>query len=359
MRYFENVDKNLFYKKPVEINKYTNKELLQYGLGANLYMNALKDIFYKLISGGFENIGVVTICFEDAIKENDVEKGEKNVLELLNKLSSYKEKDMLKEENMPIIFIRVRNINQFINFTEKLNRNQIRFIGGFTFPKFDTSNAEIYLEHLSYLNHKFDTKLYAMPIFESKDILYKESRIKELLTIKGIIKEYKNLILNIRVGGTDFSSKFGLRRSVKYSIYDIRVISECLIDIINIFSRREDEYTISAPVWEYFSSDLESEEVQGLIKEINYDKENGFYGKTIIHPYQGKYVNAAYAVSYEDYIDSKNIIESSQDGGVFKGFGDNKMNEVLPHLNWARKNIIKAEVFGVLNEGVTMDKLYE
>lgn len=358
MRYFEKVNKSLFYKEPKDINKYSGKELLQYALGANLYMNGLRDIFDKLVSGGFENIGLITICFEDAIKESDVQECEKNVFNLLNKLALHKENGLLDENNIPIIFIRVRSINQFVNFTEKLDKNQISFIGGFTFPKFDTNNATEYLEHLVSLNNKFGVKLYAMPIFESEVILYKESRIKELLALKSILKEYKNLILNIRVGGTDFSSKFGIRRGVKYNIYDIRVVSECLIDIVNIFSRREDEYVISAPVWEYFSENLESKEIQGLISEINYDKENGFFGKTVIHPLQCKYVNAAYVVSYEDYIDSKKIIEASGDGGVFKGVGDNKMNEVLPHLSWARKNMIKSEVFGVLNEGITVDKLY-
>ena len=358
MRYFEKINKNLFHKEPRDINKNSGKDLLQYALGANLYMNGLKDIFDKLISGSFENTGLITICFEDSVKESDLKECENNVFNLLNKLMVHKENGLLNEDKIPLIFIRVRNINQFINFTERLDENQISFISGFTFPKFDTNNAIVYLENLENLNNKFGVKLYAMPIFESEAILYKESRMKELLALKSILKEYKDIILNIRVGGTDFSSKFGIRRGVEYSIYDIRVVAECLIDIVNIFSRREDEYVISAPVWEYFSKDIESKEIQGLINEINYDKENGFLGKTVIHPVQCKYVNAAYSVSYEDYIDSKKIIEASGDGGVFKGLGDNKMNEVLPHLSWARKNMIKSEVFGVLKKGITVDKLY-
>ena len=55
-------------------------------------------------------------------------------------------------------------------------------------------------------------------------------------------------LLFIRVGGTDFSSKFGLRRSVDSSIYNVRVVSDCLIDIINMFARDGQDYVISAPV---------------------------------------------------------------------------------------------------------------
>ena len=62
------------------------------------------------------------------------------------------------------------------------------------------------------------------------------------------IDAYSDIILNIRVGGTDFSSKFGLRRSVDSSIYNVRVVSDCLIDIINMFARDGQDYVISAPV---------------------------------------------------------------------------------------------------------------
>ena len=39
-------------------------------------------------------------------------------------------------------------------------------------------------------------------------------------TNKDIMLDHKEEILNIRVGGTSFSSVFGLRRSIDYSIYD-------------------------------------------------------------------------------------------------------------------------------------------
>lgn len=358
MRYFTEVKQETFYKKPMEVNKYTDKELLKYALGANLYMNGLMDIFSKIISGDFKDIGSITICFEDAVKESELAICEEKFLRLLHRLYEYKNSNELNQDNIPLIFIRVRNINQFINFTEKLDEDQIKFISGFTFPKFDTNNGQAYLNHLRDLNSKFEEKLYAMPIFESESIIYKESRLNELLELKKMLKEYNDIILNIRVGGTDFSSKFGMRRGVDSNIYDVRVVSECLIDIVNIFSRYEDGYVISAPVWEYFSTDIKSKEVQGLLKEIKNDKENGFLGKTVIHPLQGKYVNSNYVVTYEEYMDSKGIVESSKDGGVFKGFNDNKMNEVLPHLNWARKNMLRAKVFGVLNKDITVENLY-
>ena len=50
----------------------------------------------------------------------------------------------------------------------------------------------------------------------------------ELRAIRSICNRYKDLILQIRVGATDFSSCFGVRRGVDYSIYDILPVREIL-----------------------------------------------------------------------------------------------------------------------------------
>ncbi|MEG2353998.1 MAG: HpcH/HpaI aldolase/citrate lyase family protein [Clostridium sp.] len=359
MIHFKFIESKLFYKEPNKFDKNTKKEVLKYALGANLYMNGHIDIYKKIISGEFSNLGSISICFEDSIKESDVEICENNVLNMLNKLNYYMNSNSeFNDCDIPLIFIRIRNYSQFINFTERLNKESIKLIAGFIFPKFNSKNGEMYLRHVRNLSHEFHEILYVMPILETEEIIYKESRIEELVTIKGMLYRYKDIILNIRVGGTDFSSKFGLRRTVDSNIYNVSVVSDCLIDIINMFLRGNEDYVISAPVWEYFSLNKESREIEGLINEIKLDKENGFCGKTIIHPSQAKYVNAVYAVSYEEYIDASNIMKDSEVGGVFKGYGGNKMNEVVPHLNWAKKTLLRAEVFGVLNEGISYDKLY-
>lgn len=359
MRYFKYNKENLFYKKPIEFDKATNKEKLKYAIGANLYMNGAKDFYEKIISGDFKELGAISICFEDATKDSEVELYENNVIMMLDKLHKHICDYNNVKANIPLIFFRVRNYNQLINFTEKLREEHFKYITGFIFPKFNSRNGEKYLKYIIDLSIRYNEVLYAMPILESEDIIYKESRLKELIDVKNIISEYKDIVLNIRVGGTDFSSKFGLRRTVDSSIYNIRVVSDCLIDIVNMFLREEENYVISAPVWEYFSDNINSDEVKGLIREIKSDKENGFYGKTIIHPSQIKYVNSLYTVTYEEYIDAQSIIGQSEEGGVFKGYGGNKMNEVRPHFNWARKIMCRAEIFGVLNEGITYENLYE
>lgn len=350
VKYFKNKDKFMFYKAPSEFNKYTKKEVLQYSIGANMYIPGNKTgIFDKIFNNGFNEVGAITFCCEDSIAEDEVVFAENNIISILDKIS-----ESLNDENgnlssMPLIFIRVRNSNHFKSFSEKMNKKRLELITGFVFPKFSSNNGYEYLRTLEEISNKYNEKLYGMPILEGEELIYKENRFLELEKVHAILNFYSSFILNIRVGGTDFSSRFGLRRSVNHTIYDIRVVSDCLIDILNFFLRMESDFVISGPVWEYFSYDKDSLEVKGLIKELDLDIQNGFFGKTIIHPTQIKYVNERYIVCYEDYIDALNILNSS--GGVFKGNTGNRMNEVAPHTNWAKKIISRAEIFGVLNKG--------
>ena len=196
--------------------------------------------------------------------------------------------------------------------------------------------------------------------------------MQELVGIKKILDKYHELVLQVRVGGTDFSSVFGVRRGVDYSIYDIMTVRECLADIVNVCGRNND-YVISGPVWEYFRAPKElmfeelpkhgledylmkrlpivNNEIDGLLREVILDKANGFVGRTVIHPTHVKFVNALMAVTKEEYEDASMIL-GHKEGGVVKGTGANKMNEVKPHTNWANKVINRARAFGVIeNEG--------
>lgn len=353
---FKCVEDDFFFKKPKDFNKYSDKELLKYAVGANLYMNGLMDVYNKIKDGTLEDCTTITVCFEDAINEENVLEAEYEFINNLEKISFELEEGNLRYEDIPLIFIRVRNVNQFKSIASKIKKNTANLIAGFVFPKFTVENGESYIAQTMITAQRLKEKFYIMPILESENIIYKESRIKTLLGIKELLDKYKDIVLNVRVGGTDFSSKFGLRRSVNSTVYHIKVVEDCLIDIINIFSRVNDGYVISGPVWEYFSDNSNSKEILGLRREIKMDIENGFIGKTVIHPSQVNYVNLSHIVSYEDYKDAIHILKSKAGGGVFKGYGANKMNEISPHLNWARKIIERAEVFGVRKENFEENK---
>ena len=219
------------------------------------------------------------------------------------------------------------------------------------------------------MNEKFNEIIYGMPILESREIAHKETRMDELIKIKEILDRFRELVLNIRVGGTDFSSCFGVRRGINYTIYDIMTVRDCLQDILNVFTR-DNEYCVSGPVWEYFraSKEMKFEElpetdfhetllkhetiindaIDGLLRETILDKANGFIGKTIIHPTHIQYVNGMLAVTREEYEDALQIMGTS--GGVIKSANANKMNEIGPHRRWAEKLIMRAKAYGVIED---------
>jgi citrate lyase beta subunit len=349
MRYFTGIDDLKFYKDPQSFDKYTDKDTLKYAIGANMYMPATqKNIFKKLVNNEYHDVGAITLCMEDAIEENMVPQAQVSALELLDNLH-----DMLLEKpnmNLPLIFIRVRNVQQFRAFSKMLNINHLKVLTGFNFPKFNSVNGEEYFSILKKLSVSNNEILYGMPIIEDEDVIYKETRFIELEKIQKILLNYPEYVLNIRVGGTDFSSQYGLRRDVENTIYDVKVVADCLKDIINFFLRKTCDYVVSGPVWEYFSWDKNSKEIKGLEKELELDIQNGFQGKTIIHPSQINVVNEKYIVKYDEYMDAVNIYNS--DGGVFKGSAGNRMNEVSPHKNWAKKILARADIFGVYDKDV-------
>lgn len=365
-----------FMKEPEEFDKYTDKEFLSYCLGATLYMPALRDFSQIVLDGNPHNLTSMVVCFEDAIDAADLEAAERIALHNIKRLEIAIEEKMLDKKDLPLIFFRVRDAAQFEKLIEVLEPKQYEILAGFVFPKFSSRNGEVYFRILEKLCDEIDEPLYGMPILESEEIAFNETRRAELNTIYSILNDHKDKVLNVRIGGTDFSSCFGVRRGIDYSIYDILTVRECLTDILNTFGRNG-EYVISGPVWEYFLANksmvfdenlkfslqssilkrkkLINEAIDGLIREVVLDKANGIVGKTVIHPTHIKFVNAMQAVTEEEYEDAMQILKTS--GGVIKSPKANKMNEISPHMSWAKKIEYKARAYGVIKDETSYIKL--
>lgn len=207
------------------------------------------------------------------------------------------------------------------------------------------TNAHAYNEEFLKINDSSMKKLYMMPILESKDIVDFSSRSEVLGEIKDQIDMVNTYVLNVRVGGNDFSNEFSSRRHYDETIYDILPIAQLLSDILTVFSR---EYVVSGPVWEFFSSDNDEWKI-GLQKELKLDKLNGFIGKTVIHPKQIPVVNEMLKVDRKDYEDAKSILNwDNSDLQVGKSYGGERMNEVRTHYNWAKKMLLLSEVYGII-----------
>lgn len=365
-----------FIKEPIDFNKYTDRELLQYCLGATMYMPGTKDFAQAVIEKKYPGLTSMVMCFEDACKEEDVPAAEINCIHVLETLADNVDNGSLKYEDVPLIFFRVRSVEQFKHFASMLKPRHIKYLCGFNFPKFNSVTAAPYMEHLVELNAKFGEIIYGMPIIEDSRVAYKETRMLELMAIKNVCDCHKRLVLNVRVGGTDFSSCFGVRRGINYTIYDIMTVSNCLMDILNVFTRNND-YTVSGPVWEYFKAnkrmkhmnelpkvDLQqtllkrkavvNDAVDGLMRELVLDQANGFMGKTCIHPTHLNYINGMLAVTKDEYDDAYQIMNTS--GGVIQG--SKGMNEIGPHRAWAQRIMMRSKAYGVIEHDGSYIELF-
>jgi citrate lyase beta subunit len=363
-------DSGIFFRDPREFSRFSDREQLRYCLGGTLYMPSTRAVMDKIVQGAVHNVCSMVMCFEDAISAEDLPTGEQNVIDQLTYLAGKIDDGSLADADVPLIFLRVRSMEQFMRFTDRLTPRLADVLTGFVFPKFYSDNAHLYLGHLVAMNERFDTRLYGMPILEGSAIAYCETRTEELHRLLDITRGYAEHILNIRVGGTDFSSFFGVRRGIGSSVYDILPVRDALADILNFFGRAEEGYVVSAAVWEYFLAykrdDLEkvmqqnltrslrtmnpilNDAIDGLLREVMLDKANGFIGKTVIHPSHLPYVNAMQAVTREEYEDASQILDTA--GGVIKSAKSNKMNEINPHRNWATRIARLADAYGVIED---------
>lgn len=324
----------------------TNREKLSLMVGGLLYIPAINSRFAeKIESGAYPCLTSAAFCLEDSIRDEALESAETELCRTLDKLCTCG----IPSEKMPLIFIRVRSPEHMRHVHGLVNPCR-RVMTGYILPKFDLSNCDEYRTVICQINAGQDDPLYIMPILESKMIADVKSRISTLLKISDQLKEIQDYVLNIRVGGNDFCNLYGLRRSIDQNIYQIGVVRDILVDIINVFAA---DYVVSGPVWEYFGSDPSAPWAAGLKTEISLDRLNGFIGKTAIHPSQLPLIFNSMKVKRTDYEDARRILQWTPDSlGVEKSAGGDRMNEVNCHQNWALRIAVLAEHYGIQDESL-------
>lgn len=226
-----------FVVEPEHFDKYTDRELLQYCLGATMYMPGFKDFTPKILERAMPGLTTMVLCFEDACPEEKVPEAMENVHHLLATVTEAVDSGKLNPDFVPLIFVRIRNLEQFKEFGNKLTKQEVRSLCGVNFPKFNAENGYEYYAYLRDLNNRFGEIIYGMPIIEDPEV-----------------------------------------------------------------------------------------------------------------------VNALMAVTKEEYDDACQILGTG--GGVVKGSGGNKMNEIKPHTNWAKKVYNRARAFGVIKNESGFVKLF-
>ncbi|MEU1693244.1 HpcH/HpaI aldolase/citrate lyase family protein [Streptomyces hirsutus] len=366
------VRKRLFYREPGLFTAESPARLLSMALGATLYSPAtrprLADDIVKQAGNGVVSM---VLCLEDSIGDGDVAAGEENLVAQFADLAGRPGADL------PLLFIRVRTPEQIPDLVRRLGP-AIGLLSGFVLPKFTEERGIPFLEALTVAEATGGHRLFAMPVLESPELLYRESRVETLEGILRAVDKYRDRVLALRLGVTDFCSPYGLRRGPDMTAYDLQIVASVIADVVNMLARVDGTgFTVTGPVWEYFrvqermfkpqlrqSPFLEVQAVElrqsliehamdGLLREISLDRANGLQGKTCIHPSHVLPVHALSVVSHEEYSDAQDILRPERGGGgVMRSAYTNKMNEVKPHRAWAERTLLRAEVFGVANQDI-------
>jgi citrate lyase beta subunit len=368
------VRQRLFHRQPCEFTTDSPARLLSAALGATLYSPAtrprLADDIVKQTGRGVVSM---VLCLEDSIDDADVPAAEENLVRHLTDLAGRAPFDT----DPPLLFVRVRTPGQIPDLVRRLGP-AVRLLSGFVLPKFTEERGMPFLEALAQAEADSGRRLFAMPVLESPELLYRESRVETLEGIFRAVDKYRERVLALRLGVTDFCSSYGLRRAPDMTAYDVQVVASVIADVVNMLGRADGTgFTVTGPVWEYFrvqermfkpqlrqSPFLEGHAVElrqaliehamdGLLREISLDQANGLLGKTCIHPSHVPPVHALSVVSHEEFSDARDILRPERcGGGVLRSAYTNKMNEVKPHRAWAERILLRAEVFGVAREDV-------
>lgn len=376
MRHFgqiaPDVRKRLFHQEPCSFTADSPARQLSVALGATLYSPATRPrLADDILKQGARGVVSMVLCLEDSIDDADVPVGEENLVRQLTDLTQRADADV------PLLFVRVRTPEQIPDLVHRLGP-AVRLLSGFVLPKFTEERGIPFLEALTAAETTSGRRLFAMPVLESPDLLYRESRVQTLEGIFRAVDKYRDRVLALRLGVTDFCSSYGLRRGPDMTAYDVQIVASVIADVVNMLARADGTgFTVTGPVWEYFrvqermfkpqlrqSPFLEGQAVElrqkliehsmdGLLREISLDRANGLLGKTCIHPSHVLPVHALSVVSHEEFSDAQDILRPERGGGgVLRSAYTNKMNEVKPHRAWAERTLLRAEVFGVANEDI-------
>jgi citrate lyase beta subunit len=376
MRHFGHIApeerQRLFFREPGVFTADSPARVLAAALGATLYSPATRErLADDIVKQAGRGVVSMVLCLEDSIDDAEVVGAEENLVRQFADLAARPDADL------PLLFIRVRFPEQIPDLVRRLGPDA-RLLSGFVLPKFTEERGIAFLEALTAAEAASGRRLFAMPVLESPELMYRETRVEALQGIAHTVDKYRDRVLALRLGVTDFCSSYALRRAPDMTAYDVQIVASVIADVVNVLGRADGTgFTVTGPVWEYFrvqermfkpqlrtSPFLENRAgrlretliehaLDGLLREISLDQANGLLGKTCIHPSHVLPVHALSVVSHEEFSDAEDILRPERGGGgVLRSASRNKMNEVKPHRAWAERVLQRAEVFGVANEDI-------
>jgi citrate lyase beta subunit len=379
LRHFDHISPNrrkrLFHRQPRAFDRHDDPQVLAVALGATLYSPATRPtLAADIAKGARRGVRSMVVCLEDAIPDAEVAAAETNAVGQLRAVFE-------TGVEAPLLFVRVRTPGQIPDLVRRLGA-AAGLLTGFVLPKFTGASAP-FLDALARTGDDTGHRLLAMPVIESREAVYRETRTEMLHDVARLLAKHQDRVLAVRLGATDMCAAYGLRRPPDLTIYDVHPVASVIADVVNVLGRADPTgFVVTGPVWEYFAAgermfkpqlrqapferqdaatlrqNLITADLDGLIREVHLDKANGLTGKTVIHPSHVPAVHALSVVTHEEYSDAADVL-GVHGGGAMASSYANKMNEAGPHRAWAERLLRRARVFGVAAPGVTFVELLE
>ncbi|NEE29357.1 HpcH/HpaI aldolase/citrate lyase family protein, partial [Streptomyces sp. SID7982] len=318
MRHFGHISpaarEGLFHREPSTFTAESPAKLLSVALGATLYSPATRpSLAEDVLKQAARGVVSMVLCLEDSIDDAEVTDAEAN---LIRQFAALAARDAASGTgprheggaggtagaDVPLLFIRVREPAQITDLVRRLG-DSVRMLSGFVLPKFTEERGRHFLEALAEAETACGRRLFAMPVLESPELLHLETRGDILRGIARSVDKYRDRVLALRLGVTDFCSAYGLRRAPDMTAYDVHIVASVIADVVNVLGRADGTgFTITGPVWEYFRRQermfkpqlrrspflegraeelrtaLIEHDMDGLLREIELDRANGLLG---------------------------------------------------------------------------------
>ena len=232
LRHFSFLDKHksreLFHRAPGEVAHDGDPTLLATALGATLYSPGTRPRLARDVRTQ-RDLGVISmvLCLEDAIPDSEVAAAEENVITALRLLAD-------GGEDLPMVFVRVRAADQIAGARRPARLRPPR--AGRVRP------AEVRRGHRrgpavrGRPRQRVDRPAAVGDAGAGDARRSSTARCVSgaLLAIRRLLDKHAESVLAVRIGATDLSGMFGLRRDRDLTIYDIAVVRDAIGDIVNV-----------------------------------------------------------------------------------------------------------------------------
>lgn len=286
-----------------------------YSLGATLYMPVIHPKVPEILEGRLASpASSIVLCLEDALAENDVERG---IAVLKDTLSKTCVAEGLR------VFVRPRSLEMAHRLA---GFKDITRVEGFVAPKLRAENAASWMEVAE------GRGLRIMPTLETSEF-FDPGRVA---AVRDVLSNFDHKTISaIRLGGNDLLGALGLRRQRGLTSWEGPlgwVLSMCSSMFISA------GYPVAAPVFDIID-DLDT-----LKREVERDIASGFISKTAIHPAQVAIIEEAMRPAPDEIRQARAILDKDakavfQIGGV--------MCEPSTHHNWALRICARNALYGM------------